>query len=73
MKQAIPGMRLAWQGAGTEFIIAVLANGGQLIFEFHLEKGEVQSLSAEIDRYLLQGNGLLHLLGSNPPDGFRND
>lgn len=61
MKMGLGSMRLAWSAAGEVFVLAVLTANNELIFEFQLSKEEVQGLSQEIDRYLLQGNGLLHL------------
>lgn len=62
MKQAIPGMKLAWQAQKEQLLLVVLTAGGHVIFEFHLDQEEVKGLSNEIDRYLLQSNGsVLHL------------
>lgn len=62
MEQAIPGMKLVWQAYGEKFLLVVLTAGGEVIFQFQLDRTEVQGMSAEIDRYLLHGNGArLHL------------
>ena len=62
MEQAVPGMKLVWASSPSVFLLAVLTQNSEAIFQFALTKEEVKSLSAEIDRYLLQVNGsLLHL------------
>ena len=57
----VGAMKLAWQASGEDFVLAVLTANSELLFQFNLSKEEVQGLSQEIDRYLLQGNGKLHL------------